>query len=218
MSMLRDTQVAHCLGTDRLRTFVNPRLSISESLRLYEWNAHIAAALFEVLGEVEVISRNSMHRELARWNASLESGGEWFENRHGFLSPRSVASIEQARRRLTQAGISVTADRVVSELPFGFWRFLISRRNQSTLWPFALHRSFPNLPKRGLRVLNPQLRSLHLIRNRIAHHEPIHSFPLSQVHDSCLDVLGYVSTEARLWVAERSRVLAAIADRPDVDA
>lgn len=50
------------------------------------------------------------------------------------------------------------------------------------------------------------LRDLHVLRNRIAHHEPIHNRPLIELHELALTTAGWVCPVTRQWIADRSRV------------
>jgi hypothetical protein len=55
------------------------------------------------------------------------------------------------------------------------------------------------------------VRELHLLRNRIAHHEPIYNRPLGRLHELALSTAGWVCPVTRQWVSERSRVPALLA-------
>lgn len=50
------------------------------------------------------------------------------------------------------------------------------------------------------------LEGLRLLRNRIAHHEPVFEWSLRQAHSDVLTVPGYLSPDARRWVAGHARV------------
>jgi hypothetical protein len=66
--------------------------------------------------------------------------------------------------------------KVISELNFGFWRFLTSDRYEQSLWGPALDHGFtaPGATVRARRrAVEDRLAPLHLLRNRIAHCEPI---------------------------------------------
>ncbi len=75
-------------------------------------------------------------------------------------------------------------DRIVAELPFGFWVGLFNREyevgpdrpvGQVTLWPSLARDVVPYGP-RGLRVrsvLSEQLGRFRTLRNRAYHHEPV---------------------------------------------
>jgi hypothetical protein len=54
------------------------------------------------------------------------------------------------------------------------------------------------------------VRDLHLLRNRIAHHEPIHNRPLSQL----LTVAGWICPTTCAWIGTRSQMPALLKQRP----
>jgi hypothetical protein len=56
------------------------------------------------------------------------------------------------------------------------------------------------------RDVHDAIRDLHVLRNRIAHHEPIHNRPLEMLHDQALMVAEWVCPVTRRWIAARSRV------------
>ena len=78
---------------------------------------------------------------------------------------------------------------------------------ERSLWFPTLRYAFPGLQRRGIRRdAHEAMRSLHLLRNRIAHHEPIHNRPLAKLHDQALTTAGWVCPVTRQWIAARSRV------------
>ena len=107
----------------------------------------------------------------------------------------------------------------MAELPFGFWRFLLSSRYERTLWLPCLRDAFPGIRGRGMRRdVHDAMRDLHLLRNRIAHHEPIHNRPLLELHAVALTTAGWICPTTRRWIAARSRVPALLAAENDSDA
>ena len=75
----------------------------------------------------------------------------------------------------------------------------------------AMYRAFPG---RSRREVHDALQDLHMVRNRCAHHEPIHSAPVRQLYETALEVAGWVSADGRRWVAATSRVARNMALRP----
>ena len=61
------------------------------------------------------------------------------------------------------------------------------------------------------RDVHDAMRDLHLLRNRIAHHEPIHNRPLGNLYGVALTVAGWVCPTTQQWIAARSRVPALLA-------
>lgn len=187
---------------------------IADAIHLYEWNAQLSASIFELLGHVEVVIRNAMNRELENWNQQRFANPDWFDNDHGLLAPKAVRDISIAVERLKRRRRAITGDRVVSELNFGFWRFLLTKQYKTTLWPGALKNAFPNLERGGLENLASRLANLHSLRNRIAHHEPIHRRPLDIDVFDCAWVIGAVCEEIMSWAMTRSQVEEIMKIRP----
>ena len=95
---------------------------------------------------------------------------------------------------------------------FGVWVALLDRGGQSssqagrlryhdTLWAPALQHAFPAGPGHQ-RKTNRGLRVVQSLRNRVGHHEKIFNepfkdtqFTLSGLHQHCLQVAGWVSTD-----------------------
>lgn len=80
--------------------------------------------------------------------------------------------IDQARGRAATTGI-VHPGKVVAELNFGFWRYLLTARYEASLWTPALRHCFPIGLARST-VYDP-VENINAFRNRVAHHEPIHA-------------------------------------------
>lgn len=95
---------------------------------------------------------------------------------------------------------------MVAELSFGFWRFLRDRRYQTTLWPQALRFAFPHQGSSTRREIYAAVNDLHRLRNRIAHHEPIHHLPLAARHLQLLRVVGHIDPAVQAWISGLSRV------------
>lgn len=180
--------------------------------QLYEWNVGAAGAFHEVLGQLEVLLRNAMHDRLTEWHARRGRTGLWFDDPEIGLTATAVADVVKARSRLRAPA---TAGRIVAELPFGFWRYLLERRYQASLWPQALQHGFPHLTGRRQReTLRNEVLDLHGLRNRIAHHEPIHNIDLARRHHQALEVARYIDPRARTWLEGFSRVPELLARRP----
>jgi len=187
---------------------------LGAALRLYEWNSAVSSALFEVLGDVEVVVRNTLHHSLMSWQARHGFPGEWFDNAHRMLAPREMDDITHAKQRLSRDGVELRPEAVVAQLNFGFWRFLLSRKYSSTLWPAVGRAAFPNLGSGGLTALSARMARLHDLRNRIAHHEPIHWRHIDRDLMDCLVTIGAVCSETARWAADRSRVAELLEVRP----
>jgi hypothetical protein len=185
---------------------------LGRALALYEWNAEVAAAFWAVLGHVEVVVRNAMHEQLTAWSLAQFGEPRWYLDPGRVLTPEARSDITGARHRATSHGQQETPGRVVAELSLGFWRYLLAVRYERSLWRTCLWQAWPG---RGLRRdVHDQLARLHVLRNRIAHHEPIHNRPLPALHAAALTVAGWICPDTRGWISANSQVAAVLAGRP----
>ena len=206
------------------RTLTRGRLSryltatggnLDEALQLYEKNMAVSEALFGILHGVEVSVRNSLHHAL-----STDIGVEdWYQNglplpfpavpQLTFTAPMRNM-LDKARRN---AGPAAPVGKLVAELTFGFWPFLISGQYHN-LWSASSHKAFPHahVPRS---FVHTRLETIQRLRNRIAHHEPILSstnevytgqlgHPKIALH-ALLECVSWVSPATADWLSVTSR-------------
>lgn len=180
---------------------------VARAIMLYEKNLELAAAFWAVLSDLEVLLRNAIHDALTAWSLSRFGDVAWYLDHGKIFHDEAASAIDAARRRVAANGRLESPGRVVAELPLGFWRFLLSGRYERTLWLPSLRYAFPGLQGRGIRRdVHDAMRDLHLLRNRIAHHEPIYNRPLGRLHEEALTTAGWVCPVTRQWISGRSRV------------
>lgn len=191
---------------------------------LYAWNAQVAAAFSEVTGHVEVIVRNAMHAHLQAHHATIAgrpAGAAWFDGpswpRHHWFALPAQRSVDDAIRRARHSPQQPRPGKVIAELGFGFWRYLANDRYEQSFWEPALDGAFAApgaTPRQRRRAVEDHLAPLHLLRNRIAHHEPVSgtitykpkrrapvTHTLTDLHAIALEVTGWISTDAADWLA-----------------
>lgn len=127
--------------------------------------------------------------------------------------PAARDDISKARRRVHAKKKAPTDGQIISELGFGFWRFLMARRYQADLWP-DLASGFPYAPNRARRTLEDPIVRLHEFPNRLAHHQRIWSEPVEQRYEDCLLVAWFIDPIVRDWIAVTSPVPVVLARRP----
>lgn len=187
----------------------------ARALRLYEWNLVASSAFYETLGQLEILLRNALDEQLRRWHRRAIGGdGSWHLDPRTPLHGDLRAQVVDARRRARRHRAVETQDGVITELTFGFWRYLLDTRHQSTLWAPALRHAFPHLRPRVRSEVYERLVRLHLLRNRIAHHEPIHGLALSARLDDVLVVAGSICPTTAAWIWATTRSAAVLAARP----
>ncbi|GGK99989.1 hypothetical protein JOE58_002767 [Curtobacterium luteum] len=212
---MREDVLERLLTAERLRSYAEVTGSSAGALRLSAWNMRAAASVMELAGVVEVVARNALDRELRAW-AAARSGRPWFDVAP--LDARGTADLAKARARAGRnARLDEVHGRVIAELTFGFWRYLVESRYHTSLWVPDLHRAFPHGPD-NLRVrrseVTRRLQQLHFVRNRAAHHEPIHARDLHRDHDYAIELLDWISPVAAEWAARTTSLRAVLATRP----
>jgi len=134
------------LSSARLSTYLTAtRGDLDAAVDLYRWNAAVSAALWESIGHAEVVLRNATHDALSARHAAKGRQGQWYDDPARELDQHARDDVAKAIRR-AKAGASPPAGKVVAELSFGFWRYLLAKRYTALLWP-ALDQ--PSRPSAG---------------------------------------------------------------------
>ncbi|WP_198950542.1 hypothetical protein [Kineosporia sp. A_224] len=182
----------------------------------YEWNVDVSAAFLGVVGSAEVVVRNALDAQLSAWARARHGEETWFDVLP--LDVQGRATLTKARDRASGRGRRPeSAGRVIAELPLGFWRYLVAVRYLTTLWVPALHAAFRDGPadlRARRRLVERHLDRLHFLRNRVAHHEPVHRRDLLADHRAALELVGWACPDSSAWLAARSTVEAAVERRP----
>jgi hypothetical protein len=197
------------------------------ALALYEWNSHLGQAMMHDVGHFEVALRNVYNETLtAGWRGSrhwlLDSGSPvnaplmrtWRKQRID-MNTRNRSSVAEAVARC--GGRQASPDAVVAELNFGFWRHLSDAIHEKTLWVPYLHLAWPKKAQR--QRIDAMIAAINDQRNRIAHHEPLFTQPVTAAsvlhaqHDVAV-LLDMLIPELAAHVRQTSTVAAVLAARP----
>lgn len=201
------------LSPERMDTYRRvTRGDIERAALLYTWNTAVSGAFYGPLQGLEVALRNAMHRQIGR-----SYGATWYNNPNAGLDDGCRARIAKAKLKLRRDGYTVSPPQMVAMLPLGFWVSLLGPGGQiqgsgyranyeMTLWRPALRKVFPYCKTLTRRQAHKPLNYLRILRNRIAHHEPIFARNLRKDHQSILKVTGWISPGTREWIEHHSRV------------
>lgn len=180
---------------------------------LYLWNTHLTKTYLADIEHLEVLLRNCIHATL-----TSRYGERWFDNGRIDFSNEAARSISKARRRAGGGG--ALPDKIIAELSFDFWRFLLSRQYQASIWP-QVEKTLKEKPDNrqqfeGLVVI------VYNMRNRCCHDESIvqqRNVPREVAHLDSVDnaiqkVANFIDPDAATWIKDNSRVPAIRAQRP----
>lgn len=169
--------------------------------KLYTLNTEVSACFYVSLQMLEIALRNQFHARL-----SEAYGADWYD-KHGVITTiHHRRNISDAKIDLVLGRKALEPGRIVASLTFGFWTACLGNNYEDKLWRPALSRAFPNKPasiKR--RAINGELTPIRLLRNRIAHHEPILYLNLPKHHANIMKMIGWLSADAQKWTAQRCR-------------
>lgn len=180
------------------------------AIRLYSWNIEASTAILGASAALEVGIRNAMHRELTTYS-TRES---WWDSLP--LRSNEDDQIREAIKFLERrrgAG-RWSSGHVVAELRASFWESLLVNRYHRSLWEPALKNAFPNFTgRRG--DLHERMERLRLLRNRAAHHEPVHARDLMVDHRYMCELGLYADADLATWISSTSRLPDVVAARDD---
>ncbi len=176
----------------------------ARALELYALNTQVSEALYTPLQMLEVALRNRIHSVMRQ--ARHE---RWFED-EGFLAVHIQRDqLAKAIEDITGVGKELVAGRIVAALTFSFWTAMFSP-DYENLWQTTLYRIARREDGKGVRRkdLSKPLTSIRVLRNRIAHHEPILHWDLPNLYGAILQVTGWLSAPAARWCRTYSRFTA----------
>ena len=152
-----------------------------------------------------------IHRQLSERYESA-----WYGNLAAGLDRGAQGRIRQAISELARDGSTNDIPRLIATLSFGFWVSLLGSGGrlesgrkanyEMTLWRPALRQVFAHRTTLTRRQAHGPLNELRLLRNRIAHHEPIFARNLTADHARILEVMGWISPGIQTWTAHHSRL------------
>lgn len=173
---------------------------------MYARNILIAEAMTPLLHILEVSLRNGIARQLT----GRYGRADWWEAWHGrplFDSQR--AHIDQATSKLRRRREPQTPDKIIAELPFGFWCSLFNASLQHELWK-DLRLAFPACPKaqRKRNHVSSALNRLRQLRNRVFHHEPLIWLKpeIEAQHQVGVQLVEWIDPRLRRWLAQLDRL------------
>lgn len=183
---------------------------LAQALRMYMWNTALSEALYGPLQGLEITLRNKIHERLTG-----AYGTHWYDDPRLQLRYAQQQQITGAKQILGFQRKPAEPSRVIAELNFGFWVGLFGPKYETHLWrphlrPLFINASAPFLRKEAHNALD----EIRLLRNRIAHHEPILQRRLTEEHGLILTVIQWFCSETAAWVRHHSRFAAVYADRP----
>lgn len=183
---MTENQLKYYLSTPRFNTYLSKTNNdFQKAYTLYQVNIQLSEAFYPLLSVLEVSLRNSIHETLKIYFKD----DYWFKNN---LPIEFSPFVSEATQKLISQRKTITADRVIAELNFGFWNRLFNRNYTSLLWK-PLRLIFKNTPKhlRQRDTIADSLYRIRTLRNRIYHYEPIFG-NLEDIQNQYIETLTFL--------------------------
>lgn len=204
---VRGLQVKH-VSEQRLATYLDATyMDQDKALELYAWGRQLSAAFFHDISVLEVSLRNALDHAL-----TTRYGENWFRLSATLFDQRSYRQISEAWDRLpSKFHTHALTDgkirgRLLASCMFGTWVSILDaggttglegpcdRANHDEIWTReALINAFPGANKEAGSAartkldrawVHEQVREVHILRNRIAHHESlVAGYPIPGTND-----------------------------------
>lgn len=158
-----------------------------KTMLLYYGNMKIAQSFHPLLGTLEVVLRNRLHRELScyfddnKWIVNQKTGFmidpllSRKNKKSGVLMTNDYLfrEISKAENKLKSKGHNITAGRIIAEQSLGFWVSFFDLIHYKLLKGIPC-KIFQKLPSEyGRKEIYDTLNMVRAFRNRINHNEPI---------------------------------------------
>jgi len=172
------------------------------AFELYALNSQLSEALYTPLQILEIVLRNQLHDVLSR-----AFGECWFDQPQFLQQDYQKAHLLKIKNSLIENRKSVTPGKIIAALTFGFWTGLLASEYES-LWQQTTHAIAQQGNGKYLtrKSFSKPLMHIRVLRNRIAHHEPIiHWSSLPEHYQRTMRLTKWLCPAAHDWSAHFSR-------------
>lgn len=208
-------EIREALSLARISTYDRAAMAgDAAAVELYAWNAQVSAAFLVPLHIVEVVTRNAAAEGIEtlygpRWPWSPGFEQSLPDTRRGYMPRRDL---RDARRNQSTTG------KVIPELKFVFWQKIFTARFDTRLWEPQIRGLFPNSSHKDAATVRGQvyndLERIRLLRNRIAHHEPIFARDLTADLGAIVELVRLRSIPTADWLLRYEGVTDLLKQRP----
>lgn len=168
------------------------------AVRLHSWNAAVAGSLLPTLHLAEVTIRNVAMRRLAS-----KYGRQWYRNTDLITyrlgqSPLAQQLLDAYQNEIDRGRRGDLSDYITSELTFGFWVNVFTKKFHPHLWKADLHTIVAGFPRnKNIDDLHDGVEFVRSFRNNVAHHKDLICKPVTDNYERTLEVIGMLCPKTR---------------------
>jgi len=169
------------------------RFSKYSTIEQYEKNLLISKQYYIPLSILEVSLRNAINQHFEKFY-----GAGWLLNEASFLQKDHLAKIFDAKNKIKSRKETLTRDKPIAELSFGFWVNLFKSSYDRQMRIANLKQIFTNLPTKDIKLINRNelfqtINHIRNFRNRIFHHERIvNKVEFQNIETEIDEILSYL--------------------------
>jgi len=162
-----------------------------EAFGIYCWNEELSSRFMQLIGIVEIIQRNRIHKNLSEkiWNRRTSFGvkesNDWYM--HVNINTKSMIKIKKITHYNGNIKTpKVSPNKVIASMTYGFWPYVIETKKTKTNSDIPWEELIPKIyqghhqqskqywgKQANLDMLLSRIERVGSIRNRVAHFEPL---------------------------------------------
>jgi len=179
------------------------RLQNYKNFDAYKQNIYLSEKYYILLSIFEVTLRNSIN-----YCFTSKISKDWLDS--AMLHDDTKKRTKEAKNKILHRKEIVTHDKIIAELPFGFWTSLFRRSYSNMLRIKDIQLVFPNLPPKNKKMINrnildKQLNHIRKFRNRVFHYERvINKSSYADMKNSIYELLKYFDVQIYNFAKEMS--------------
>ena len=155
----------------KLKFITQIRLKNYSNFEEYKQNLYDSEKYYILLSIFEISLRNSIDVYFKN-----KISNSWLDS--DILHHDTIQRINEAKNKILQRKEKITYDKIIAELPFGFWTSLFRKSYTNLLRIKDIKFIFPNMVSKQQKLINrnildKKLNNIRKFRNRIFHYEKI---------------------------------------------
>jgi len=155
----------------KLKFITQIRLKNYSNFEEYKQNLYDSEKYYILLSIFEISLRNSIDVYFKN-----KISNSWLDS--DILHYDTIQRINEAKNKILQRKEKITYDKIIAELPFGFWTSLFRKSYTNLLRIKDIKFIFPNMVSKQQKLINrnildKKLNNIRKFRNRIFHYEKI---------------------------------------------
>ena len=179
----------------------NVRLQNYKDFEEYKQNLYNSEKSYILLSIFEVSLRNSIDSYFKQ-----KISPNWLES--VFLHKDTKQKIDEAKNKILQRRETITHDKIIAELPLGFWTSLFRKSYVNLMRIKDIKHIFPNMPSKKEKLINrnildKKLNHIRKFRNRVFHYEKIlNKVEYENIENDIFELLIYFDFEIYSFAKE----------------